>query len=205
MYLPTDFRVEQAALLQLIRDHALGTLIYQRAEGFDAEHLPFLLEERAGEHYLQAHIARANPLSQCHQPLAVMVVFRAEQGYISPSWYPGKAEHHQAVPTWNYAVAHAHGQLSLRDDERFLQRVLARLTAQHEKQMERPWRIGDAPRDYLQQMITAIIGVEIKLERLEGKFKLSQNKNAADRQGVVNGLEAHQMGALAARMKQQMR
>lgn len=197
MYLPPHFAAERASLIALIQTHPLGVLIRHHEDALDADHLPFLIEERGDTLHLLAHVARANPLWQQSDGSPVLVIFRGAEGYVSPNWYPGKAEHHRAVPTWNYAVAHAHGRLRVHDDARFVQRLLARLTREHEEAMPRPWRMGDAPRDYLEQMLAAVVGIEVEVERLEGKFKLSQNRDTADRAGVVTGLASQNNAALA--------
>ncbi|MEZ5645127.1 MAG: FMN-binding negative transcriptional regulator [Burkholderiaceae bacterium] len=193
MYNPSHFKLEdRAALVALIRAHPLGTLVVQGPQGLDANHLPFELDEAAG--VLRAHVARANPLwtEIPGDGMPALVTFRGEEGYISPNWYPSKHEAHRQVPTWNYQVVHVHGQLHVMDEERFVRGLVARLTREHESRAApaRPWRMGDAPADYIDQMLAAIVGIEIRVERMEGKFKLSQNKDARDRQGAVEGLEA---------------
>jgi transcriptional regulator len=138
---------------------------------------------------LVAHIARANPLwTGIGDGADVMVVFRGAEGYVSPNWYPSKHETHRSVPTWNYEVVHAHGRLRIVDDEKFLRGVVGRLTRHHESAEPRPWKMADAPRDYMQTMIKAIVGIEVELTRLEGKRKLSQNRDERDAQGVVGAL-----------------
>lgn len=132
----------------------------------------------------------------------MLVVFRGEDGYISPNWYPSKADTHRQVPTWNYRAVHVHGRIRIQDDERFVRGLLARLTRRHEQQAngEQAWRMGDAPPDYLQQMLAAVVGIEILIERLEGKFKLSQNKAESDRQAAAASLEERGQPALAGQM-----
>ncbi len=130
----------------------------------------------------------------------VLVIFRAADGYISPSWYPGKHEHHQQVPTWNYSVVHAHGRILIRDDARFVRWLLANLTRHHEAGEPTPWKMADAPRDYLETMVQAVVGIEIEITGLVGKFKLSQNKEAADRLGAANTLQDRGQTALAEAM-----
>lgn len=206
MYNPSHFNhsEDRAALLALMRAHPLGALVTHGPQGLDADHLPFEVDEAAG--VLRAHVARANPLWQqvpANGGMPAMVIFRGQAGYISPNWYPSKHETHRQVPTWNYQVVHAHGQLTVMDQERFVRGLVARLTREHEKRSNqpKPWMMGDAPADYIDQMLAAIVGIEVTLERLEGKFKLSQNKDERDRLGVVDGLAAVGEGRLAGVMK----
>jgi transcriptional regulator len=134
-------------------------------------------------------VARANTLWQrCRTGTPVMVVFRGFEGYISPSWYPSKHESHRQVPTWNYEVVHAHGTLAIRDDERFVRGLVARLTRRHEAGEARPWKMSDAPADYIDAMLKNIVGLEIPLSSLVGKSKLGQNKEARDRLGAADAL-----------------
>ena len=204
MYLPPHFAVtEPAALHQLIRAHPLGALVTHGELGLDANHLPFELDAgEGGQGVLRAHVARNNPLWQeVKDGDEVLVIFRAAEGYISPSWYPGKQVHHQQVPTWNYAVVHAHGRIRVLDDVRFVRRLLATLTRTQEAAEPRPWKMADAPRDYLEAMVAAVVGIEIEIDRLVGKFKLSQNKEARDREGAIAGLADRQCLGLADAMR----
>jgi transcriptional regulator len=204
MYLPAHFALtDRDALHGLIRDHPLGTLVRTGAAGLDADHLPFELDPSRGEHgVLTAHVARANPLwRELATGTEVLVLFRAAAGYVSPSWYPSKHETHRQVPTWNYQVVHAHGTLVVRDDERFVRGVVARLTRTHEAAEPTPWKMGDAPADYLDAMLKSIVGIEVEVRRLEGKAKLSQNKDERDRLGAVDALEARGRTALADAMR----
>ncbi len=193
MYNPTHFTLtDPQALQRIVREHPLGMLVTHGPDGLDANHIPFEYDPARGEHgTLTAHVARANPVwQQCAGGADVLVVFRGVQGYISPSWYPSKHEAHRQVPTWNYEVVHAHGRLTVRDDEKFVRGVVARLTRTHEAAEPQPWKMGDAPPDYLDAMLQAIVGLEIAVTRWEGKAKLSQNKEARDRQGAVEALQA---------------
>lgn len=193
MYLPTAFEEHRPeALHALMRAHPLGTLVAHGPDGLDANHIPFELDTAVGPHgLLRAHVARANPVWQQAADTEVLVVFRAADGYISPNWYPSKPEHHRHVPTWNYAVVHAHGVLRVRDDERFLRGLVARLTREHEarSQQQKPWKMGDAPTDYIDGLLKAIVGLEIEVSRLVGKYKLGQNREERDRLGAAAGLE----------------
>lgn len=203
MYLPSHFTETRPAELQrLLREHPLGALVVHGPHGLDANHLPFEYDPDAGTMgRLSAHVARANPLWQeAPSGSDVLVIFRGPHGYISPSWYPGKAETHRHVPTWNYEVVHVHGRLAIRDDERYVRGVVARLTRAHEAGEPRPWRMADAPRDYIDAMVAAIVGLEIEVTRLVGKFKLGQNREPGDIDGAISALEARERAPLATAM-----
>jgi len=205
MYLPPQFaetRLEE--LHRIVRENPLGMLVTQAADGgLEANHLPFLLGAEAdGTTVLQAHVARANPLWREVQPGAsALVVFRGAHGYISPNWYPGKQETHRRVPTWNYEVVHAHGSLHVHDDESFVRGVVARLTRQHEAGEPKPWKMTEAPPDYLAQALAQIVGLEIRLVRLDGKRKLNQHHDAADREGAIRALRERGQHGLADAMR----
>ena len=193
MYLPPHFaepNIEE--LHRIVRDHPLGLLVRQGPAGLEADHLPFLLDAGSGpQGALSAHVARANPIwREVNEGDAVLVVFRGVQGYISPNWYPAKQETHRFVPTWNYEVVHAHGTIHVHDDEKFVRGVVARLTHRHEADQPRPWKMGDAPPDYIDAMLKSIVGIEITVARLVGKFKLSQNREARDRVSAAQALIA---------------
>lgn len=205
MYLPAHFAETRTTELHaLIGENPLGTLVTVGPDGLDANHIPFELLSGQGElGVLQAHLARANPLvEQIVDGMSVMVIFQGPQAYISPNWYPSKHETHQQVPTWNYQVVHAHGRIRLRDDERFVRGIVARLTREHETRAHepRPWRMTDSSPDYIARMLAAIVGIEIEIERLVGKFKLSQNKPPQDVAGAVDALARSGHAALAAVM-----
>ena len=203
MYLPSNFEISQPQLLrQLIAQHPLGVLITQHA-GLDANHLPFILDAKAGSlGTLVAHIARANPLCTAPDQSEVMVVFRGEQGYISPNAYPSKHETHRQVPTWNYEAVHVHGKLKIRDDAKFVRAVVGRLTKIHEAREVKPWKMSDAPSDYLDAMVQAVVGLEIEITRIEGKAKMSQNKEPRDQRGVIQALQAQGHDKLATAVAQ---
>jgi transcriptional regulator len=193
MYLPQQFaepRIEE--LHRIVRENALGILVRPTGPGFEADHLPFLFEAgHKGPGTLIAHVARANPVwREMRDGESVLVVFRGVQGYISPNWYPGKHETHRRVPTWNYEIVHAHGTIHVRDDEKFVRGVVARLTRRHEADQPQPWKMSDAPADYLAEQLSHIVGIEIRLMRLEGKRKLNQHHQTPDREGAIRGLES---------------
>lgn len=210
MYTPAHFSAtDPAALHALVRHHPLGMLLTHCDGVLDANHIPFeLLINDDGSATLLAHVARANPVwQQLRGGDKVLVVFRAEDGYISPNWYPSKHETHRQVPTWNYRVVHAHGKVTVRQDEKFLRGVIGRLTRTHETRMQAAapqahaaWKMTDAAPDYLEQMLGAIVGLEIEVTQWEGKFKLGQNRSAVDLQGAINGVAAIGNEALADQM-----
>lgn len=186
MYCPDHFRESRTdELYRLIREHPLGSLVRQGPQGLDADHLPFELNPDDGERgTLIAHVARANPLwQQAKDGDEALVIFRGANAYISPNWYPSKHELHRQVPTWNYQAVHVHGKLAIRDDERFVRGVVARLTRANEARTgsARPWRMTDSPKEYIDRMLKAIVGIEIVITRIEGKWKLSQNREERDR------------------------
>jgi len=192
MYLPPHFAQNDAAALHaLMREHPLAALVSSGPDGLTADHLPLEFDPGAGTHgILYGHVARANPLWRTAAGAPVLAIFRGPQAYVSPSWYPGKAATHKVVPTWNYTVVHAHGLLEAVDDAPWLRTLVGRLTDRHEAPQPDPWSVGDAPAEYVQQMLRAIVGIRIPVTRLLGKWKVSQNRSEADRRGVADGLAA---------------
>lgn len=183
---------DREAIFALMDAHPLGAWVCQTTSGLVANHVPFLLDRSRGEFgTLVGHISRANPVwRELGAATPSVVMFQGPQAYISPGWYPGKATHGKVVPTWNYAVAHAHGTMRAVDDRGWLLDVLDRLTNTHEAGRPMPWRVGDAPPDYIDRMLRAIVGVEMPIERLEGKLKASQDEDLPDRQGTVSALQS---------------
>lgn len=205
MYIPAHFaETRPDELARIIRAHPLGMLVTHGSAGLDADHIPFEFDADAGAlGTLSAHVARANPLWQrCPTGTPVMVVFRGAEAYISPSWYPSKHEAHRQVPTWNYEVVHAHGRLTVHDDERFVRGIVARLTRQHEAAEPSPWKMGDAAPGTIDSMLRNIVGLEIAITSLVGKVKLSQNREARDRLGAADTLQARGHSAIALAMRQ---
>jgi len=193
MYAPTPFTESRPEEFErIIREYPLGMLVTHRASGLEADHLPFLFDAghgRAGR--LLAHVARANPVWQdVRDSDPVLVVFRGVDGYISPNWYPSKQETHRHVPTWNYEVVHAHGHIRVHDEEKFLRSVVGQLTRTHEARQPKPWRMADAPGDYLAEELTQIVGIEVELIRIEGTRKLSQNREPRDFERTLLALDA---------------
>ena len=192
MYVPTQFDEPRTEVLHdLIKQHPFGILFTHGASGLDANHIPFELDpQRGGMGVLNAHVARANPVwKDVSDGDEVLVVFRVADAYVSPNWYPSKHEFHKQVPTWNYMVAHAYGRIAIRDDERFVRSVVARLTRTHEASQPAPWKMTDSAREDIDAMLKAIVGLEIEITRLVGKSKLSQNKEVRDIRGVGEALK----------------
>lgn len=192
MYDVEAFREERVEVLHaLIKSHPLATLVVETAQGLEANHIPMLIDaEPAPFGVLRGHVARANPLWRIFKAgTEAIAIFQGPQGYITPSWYPSKPQHGKVVPTWNYAVVHAHGPLRIVDDAEWLRRLVTRLTASQESAREKPWHVTDAPSDYVNSMLKAIVGIEISVSRLQGKWKMSQNRLPKDRDGVMAGLE----------------
>jgi transcriptional regulator len=193
MYNPSSFAEHDVAVMHdFIEAHPLGALVTASPGGLFATHLPLVLDRALGPHgTLQGHVARANP----HHELAgegaeALVLFTGPDSYVTPTMYAAKATHGKVVPTWNYVAVHARGRLRFVREPDALRRHLARLTARHEAGRPQPWAITDAPADYIAKQLGAIVGVEIEITRLEGKWKMSQNRSAEDVDGVIEGLAA---------------
>lgn len=194
MYLPRHFRLDDInAQHQLIRHYPFATLVTSSPTGLDANLLPLLLNSHREEHgVLEGHIARANPLWR-QSPTQAMALFHGPQTYITPSWYPDKREHGRVVPTWHYLVVQAHGTLRFIEDTDWLHAHVNTLTMHLESERHAPWQVKDAPADYVDGMCRAIVGVEIRIERLVGKHKAAQHKDDATQQSVRCALEEEGM------------
>jgi len=193
MYLPKHFEEPRIEVMhELMRAHPLATLVTLTAGGLDANHIPLqLVADSSPFGTLQGHVARANPLwRDFDRNVEVLAVFRGPEGYISPSWYATKQETGKAVPTWNYAVVHAHGKLRVIDDAAWLRAQIEALTTHNEASLPHPWAVSDAPADYTEKMISALVGIEIEITRLTGKWKTSQNQPAANQAGIIAALRA---------------
>jgi transcriptional regulator len=193
MYLPKHFEETRVEVLHgLIRAYPLGALVTLAAGGLEANHIPFEIDpDPTPFGTLRGHVARANPVwREFSRGTETLVIFQGPQLYVSPSWYPSKKEGGKVVPTWNYALVHAYGPLRTVDDAAWLRAFVAKLTDRHEAARPDRWHVTDAPADYVDKMVTAIVGIEVPIARLVGKWKVSQNRPAADRAGVVAGLEA---------------
>lgn len=193
MFVPSVFREDRIEVLhRAMRDIAAATLVSQGPDGLIATHVPIELDSSAGENgVLRCHFAKANP----HAAVVadggeLLAIFQGPQGYVTPSWYPSKAETGKVVPTWNYVAIHAYGTATPMTDTDTLKGHLARMTAGHEARSAAPWSLDDAPEDFINGMCRAIVGLEIALNRIEGKWKLSQNRSPGDRAGVLAGLRA---------------
>jgi transcriptional regulator len=193
MYLPKQFEETRLDVLhQLVRSHPLGTFVILGETELVANHMPFLIDSRQGPYgTLRMHVARSNPVwKQFGKPIEALAVFQGPESYITPSWYPSKHADGKVVPTWNYAVVHAYGQPRAIEDPTWLLEHVTQLTAEHEAGQTLPWKVSDAPEDYRDQMVSRIVGIEMPLSKIQGKWKVSQNRPLADQLGVVAGLQS---------------
>ena len=191
MYVPAHFEEKRFEVLhELIREHPLAALVTLGPGGLDANHIPLELDpEPAPLGTLRGHVARGNPVwREFSRDVEVLAVFQGPQAYISPAWYQTKRETGKVVPTYNYAVVHAYGPMRIIEDRAWLRGLVERLTNRHEAGRPGAWKVTDAPADFVEQMLGAIVGIEIPLTRLVGKWKVSQNRPAVDREGVVKAL-----------------
>ena len=207
MYQPPHHREDRLHVQHaLIRAHPLGTLVTLGSGGLVANPIPFLIDESRGEFgVLQGHLARANRQWRDFDPaVEALVVFQGVESYITPSWYETKRQTGKVVPTWNYAMVQVFGPLNVIDDRDWLAAQVARLTARHEQGRAQPWSVSDAPAPFVEGQLKGIIGIEIPITRIDGKWKVSQNRPEADRLGVAEGLRSspsqsdHVMGELVA-------
>ncbi len=191
MYIPTHFREDRIDVLHAaIRTAGPATLVSMTGQGLFASHAPLLLDpDPAPYGTLIGHLAKANPHASIADPgTETLVIFHGPNGYITPSYYAAKKEHGKVVPTWNYSAIHAYGTLETFDDPDRLLDVVSRLTDAHEHPRAAPWAVSDAPDDFVQGMLRGIVGISLRITRLEGKVKMSQNRPATDIGGVVEGL-----------------
>ena len=191
MYIPKANEENRVSVMQaLMVSQPLATLVTLGASGLFASHIPMIFEDDGSEFgLLKGHISRGN--AQWHDfvpTVDALAIFSGHQHYISPNWYPGKIEHGKEVPTWNYAVVHAYGSLKAIEDEQWLLTFLNRLTDVHEASSPVPWKVSDAPADFIQTLLHGIVGLELPIRRLEGKWKVSQNRTEEERKGVIEGL-----------------
>ena len=193
MYRPAHFVEDRIEVIHdLIRQHPLATIVTQRDGVLDADHVPVLVDAQDGEFgTLRGHVARANPLWKSVAAGAeVLAIFQGSDHYVSPAWYAAKREHGKVVPTWNYMVAHARGPIVFHNERDWLATLVTRLTNTHEARRAEPWSVSDAPADYIDAMLRAIVGFEIRLTSISGKWKMSQNRSTADRTGIAAALES---------------
>ena len=196
MHRPDHFRVEDIAQMHaLMRARPFAALVSSTSAGLYGTHLPTVLKDDGANGTIECHLARANPhwkdLAEGNEAL---MIFQGPQGYITPNWYPSKALHGKAVPTWNYAIVHAYGCPAVVQDKDWLRRHVGELTTQQEVSEVAPWAVSDAPEAYVDVMLRGIVGFRFAITRLEGKWKMSQNRETPDREGVVAGLCARAAG-----------
>ena len=197
MYLPAHFAETRTELLHgLIAAHPLGALVTLGPDGLTADHIPFILDPNAGDHgALIGHVARANPVWQTLEPEGVaprdaLVIFQGPTAYVSPTWYPTKQATHEVVPTYNYAVVHVHGTPVTHHDPKWLRAAVGKLTKTMEAAQPTPWKMADAPTPFINGRLEHIVGIEIPIARITGKWKTSQNRPAVDRAGAAAGLRS---------------
>lgn len=216
MYLPPHFEEMRPGVLhELVFTHPLGLLVTQSGAGLQANNVPFVLDPdpAGGPGILRGHVARANPVwRETREGCEALIVFQGPQAYISPSYYPSKAEHGKVVPTWNYVMVQARGTLRATEDAQWLRAFVSRLTQRHESTRAAPWSVSDAPDEYIASMLRAIVGIEMTLTALTGKWKISQNRSAVDRAGIAHGLrepaapgDAAQAAAMASLVENTLR
>ena len=207
MYVPAHFKPDDAAVQELLAHHGAADLITATSRGLMATMLPFVYDAPgsrpgAGEHgTLLGHVARNNDQWREAVLGEALVIVRGPDAYVTPSWYATKREHGRVVPTWNYITAHVYGRLAVHDDPAWVEALVRRLTDHHEAGRAEPWSVDDAPPRYIEGQLRAIVGVELQIERVEGKFKLSQNRSEADMDGVIAGLDSAGRTELARAMR----
>src|SRR5712691_8271994 len=197
MYVPEHYRVaDRAEMHALMRARPFATLVSAGTSGLVATHLPTVLKAgEGGADTIECHFARANGhWKDFAGGLDALMIFQGAEGYIRPAWYPSKGQHGKVVPTWNYATVHAYGRAQTMDDRAWLERHVSELTDQQEHGQHAPWATSDAPSTYIEKMLRGIVGIRFEIDRLEGKWKMSQNREAADRVGTASGLRARGQG-----------
>jgi len=193
MYTPKHFEQPRVETMhELMRAHPLATLVTLASGGLDANHIPLHLSNAPTPYgTLRGHVARTNPLCRDYaKDLEVLAIFHGPDAYITPSWYATKQEHGKVAPTWNYAVVHAHGALRIIDDAAWVRSHLEALTDCHEANFPKPWAVSDAPPEFTEKLIGSVVGIEIVISRLSGKWKVSQNQPEQNRAGVIEGLRS---------------
>lgn len=190
MYRPVAFVEDQLdVIVSMVESASLGHVVVAGPDGLDAAPIPLLVDCVDDAVRLRGHVARANPLWRA-APCPVLVIVPLADAYVSPSWYPSKTEHGRVVPTWNYEVVHLHGTLVAHDDGPWVEQLVRELTGRHESGLPTPWSVDDAPPEYVERQLRAIVGIEVEVSRIEAKRKLSQNRSADDQRGVVAGLQS---------------
>jgi transcriptional regulator len=200
MYRPDHFRVDDLKELHaLMRARPFASLVSAGAKGLFASHLPTVLEDEGAFGVIECHLARANPhWSDLAEGKEALMIFQGPEAYITPNWYPSKAQHGKVVPTWNFAAVHAYGRPEVMHDRDWLLRHVTELTLQQERGEARPWQTSDAPAAFIEAMLRGIVGFRFPISRLEGKWKMSQNREMPDRVSVVQGLRTRVQGDDAA-------
>jgi len=196
MYQPNHFCIDDLPLMHaLMRARPFAALVSGGSAGLFATHLPTVLKSDGRFGVIECHLARANPhWKHLAQSSEALMIFQGPEGYITPNWYPSKAEHGKVVPTWNYALVHAYGRPEVIEDPQWLRRHVAELTAQQEQTEAKPWALSDAPDTFIEAMLRGIVGCRFAITRLEGKWKMSQNRGTKDREGVGRGLSERGQG-----------
>ena len=208
MYNPKHFeQLDAHVIAELIQDFPLAALVTKNDCQIVANHIPFLLGgDIAIGSTLIGHVARANPVWQQTDPQdESLLIFQGPSAYITPNWYPSKQEHHEVVPTYNYAMVHVYGHLQVSHDDKVKRRVVAHLTRSMEEMRASTWRMADAPPDYIEKMLEAIVAVELTVTRIEAKWKISQNRSSTDQQGVADGLEKQALSEDDRKMSQMVK
>jgi transcriptional regulator len=193
VYIPEAFREERPEVLHdFIKRHPLGAMVCMTADGLTANHIPMILaDDEAGNRLLRGHVARANPIWKSVAPnTPVLVIFSGANHYITPSWYPAKQEHGKVVPTWNYSVVHAYGTVHFADEKARSLEYVTELTSLQETSRPEPWKVSDAPAQFIDATLSGIVAFEVTVTRLVGKFKASQHRPETERRAVVEALEA---------------
>jgi transcriptional regulator len=196
VYQPEHHRVDDLKQMQaLMRACPFSVLVSAGSAGLFATHLPTVLKDDGRYGLVECHLARANPhWKDLASGIDALMIFQGTEGYITPAWYPSKAEHGKVVPTWNYSVVHVYGHPEIMEDEHWLRNHVTELTAQQERARAAPWAVSDAPESFVAVMLRGIVGIRFAIERIEGKWKMSQNRETRDREGVADGLLARGEG-----------
>lgn len=202
MYIPSHFQEQHKdALLELIAKNPLSTIVWQSPDGTFADHIPmFFKASESGNGCLLGHVARNNPLWRYASNQEVLVIFQGVNAYISPNWYATKQETGKAVPTWNYVAVHVYGKIRAIEDVTWISQQLSTLTSLHEQSQAKPWKMTDAPPDYIERMINAVVGIEIEIMQIIGKSKMSQNQVIDNQQSIgaaLNGLDSEMAKSVA--------
>ncbi len=203
MFQPSYFKQNDTQqMLAFIAEHPMASIVSMSSDGLVGNHIPMLVVQRQGQYYLQGHVARANSLSKdIDSSIDVLAMFIGPNGYVSPSWYPSKKTDPRTVPTWNYVAVHITGEMAFYQDKDWLKQHLENLSSTHENRIKQSWQLSDAPDDYIDKMLNAIVGIEISINNITGNTKMSQNHSLENRQGVIQGFNALNKQDVAAWVK----